>query len=139
MNLYNTSRPPTPPTGCQNSRLAGFPFTLLQSKKARVLAHPTGQALLQPQIAEQLSDWVGGNQGRAAKETAEGRKAKNKGRPNACIIIFTHKAFNRPAVNIVRIHPQWVEVRKLNKYCSKSNKQESKGGGSGQRCNRRAR
>ena len=71
MNLYNTSRPPSTPTGCQNSRLAGYPFTLLQSKKARVLALPTGQALLQPQTAEQLSGWEGGDQGRAAKEIAE--------------------------------------------------------------------
>ena len=55
-----------------DSRLAGFRFTLLQCKKARVLARPIGQALLQPQIAEQLSDWGGGNQGRAAKEKAEG-------------------------------------------------------------------
>ena len=71
-NLYNTSRPPTTPTGCQNSRLVGFPVTSLQSKKARVLALPTGQAPLQPQTAEQLSGWEGSNQGRAAKETAKG-------------------------------------------------------------------
>ena len=60
------------PTGYQNSRLAGLPVTSLKSNKARVLALPTGQALLQPQTAEQLSGWEGGNQGRAAKETAKG-------------------------------------------------------------------
>ena len=74
---------------------------MLQSKKARVVALPTGQALLQPQIAEQLPDWEGGNQGRAAKETAKRMKSKNKRKPNTCMIIFTQKAFNRPAVNIV--------------------------------------
>ena len=74
---------------------------MLQSKKARVLALPTGQALLQPQTAEQLSGWEGGDQGRAAKETAKRMKSKYNRKPSTCMIIFTQKAFERPAFNIV--------------------------------------
>ncbi len=53
------------------------------------------------------------------KENSQRMKSKNNGKPNTCMIIFTHKAFNRPAVNIVCIHPQWVELRKLNKILFK--------------------
>ena len=74
---------------------------MLQSKKARVLALPTGQALLQPQTAEQLSGWEGGGQGKAAKEKAKRMKSKHERKPNICIIIFTQKTFKRPTFNIV--------------------------------------
>ena len=74
---------------------------MLQSKKARVLALPNGQALPQPQTAEQLSGWEGGDQRRAAKETAKRMKSKYNRKPSTCMIIFTQKAFERPAFNIV--------------------------------------
>ena len=35
-------------------------------------------------------------------------------------IIFTKKTFARPAFNIVRIHPKWVELRKFNKIVQKA-------------------
>lgn len=42
----------SPANGMLSSQLAGFPLTLLQSKKAKVLALPHGQVLSQRQTAE---------------------------------------------------------------------------------------
>ena len=74
---------------------------MLQSKKARVLTLPDGQALPQPQTVEQLSGWEGGGQGKAAKEKAKRMKSKHERKPNTCMIIFPQKALKRPALNIV--------------------------------------
>ena len=91
--------PPCQPTVKQPA--GRLPTHLDTIKKAKVLALPNGQALPQPQTAEQLSGWEGGDQGRAAKETTKRMKSKYNRKPSTCMIIFTQKAFERPAFDKV--------------------------------------
>ena len=67
--------------GCSTSRLGVFTFLLLLFtlvagvdllRRVFAVRRVQPEPLLRLQIAEQLFDWGGGNQGRAAKEKAEG-------------------------------------------------------------------
>ena len=114
-------RPPNMPAGCQNSRLAGFLKNLASVQQSSSISPSRiGQAPPRLQIAEQLFDWGGGNQGRAAKKKAEGQKAKVQGKTNC--ISYIHESRQQAGNRLKSEYTQWVELCRLKQTLFKSNK-----------------